>query len=73
MRETLAAWGEDIRVRREAAGLSQRQFAAAVGTTQQHLSLIERGAVSPGDDLRVRLAAALGCSVAELFPYPEAV
>ena len=73
MRETLQQWGEALAERRKAIGMSQKDLAVAAKTTQQHLSLIERGAVSPRDDLRLRLAGVLGVSVEELFPYPAAV
>ena len=66
------AWGPEIVRRRKEAGLSQKDLSLMARTTQQHLSLIERGAVSPGDGLRMRLAAAFSTSVEELFPYPEA-
>jgi transcriptional regulator with XRE-family HTH domain len=73
MRSTLVTWGDDIVSRRKAAGLTQRELAQMAETTQQHLSLIERGSVSPGDELRMRLAAAFKTTVAELFPYPPDV
>jgi transcriptional regulator with XRE-family HTH domain len=73
MRTTLVTWGDEIVRRRKAADMTQRDLAAKVETTQQHLSLIERGAVSPGDDMRLRLAAALDTTVAELFAYPDEV
>jgi transcriptional regulator with XRE-family HTH domain len=65
--------GERLRRRRETLALTQKQLADAAGTSQQHLSFIERGAVEPRNDLKIRLAQALETSVADLFPYPEAV
>lgn len=73
MKTTLASWGDEIVRRRKAANLTQKDLAALIETTQQHLSLIERGSVSPGDDMRIRIAAALQTTVAELFPYPDQV
>ena len=66
-------WGATIKARRVELNLTQKALAAAVDTTQQHLSFIERGAISPRDDLRQRLASALGLTVAELFRYPDEV
>ncbi|MBI3551495.1 MAG: helix-turn-helix transcriptional regulator [Elusimicrobia bacterium] len=55
--------GEVIRRRRLDLGLSQARAAAAAGLSQQHLSLIETGAVEA--DLRTlrRIARALGLEV----------
>lgn len=66
-------WGENLRSHRASAGLSQRQLADQAGTTGAHVSNIERGLTSVSDGLRMRLAAALGTTAAELFPYPDAV
>ncbi|MCU1590069.1 MAG: Helix-turn-helix domain [Frankiales bacterium] len=63
-------WGEEIVRRRRDRGWTQKDLAEKVRTTQQHLSLIERGAVSAGDDLRLRIAAALEVEVADLFVWP---
>lgn len=69
----IAADGERVRHRREELSMTQKQLADMAGTTQQHLSFLERGAVEPRTDLKVRLAQALSVPVAELFPYPEPV
>lgn len=71
MDDVVRAWGARIKARREALAQTQRDLAAAAGTTQQYLSQLERGAVEPGLDLKRRLAAALSTPVDRLFPYPE--
>lgn len=64
-------WGQRVREARQAAGLTQRTLAIRLGCAQQTLSAIENGERLPGDDLRLRLAAALGKDPNELFRYPE--
>ncbi len=65
-----------VRSRRERAGLAQHQLAARVGTSRQTLAAIEAARTVPGTALALRLAAALGCAVEDLFhlpgPEPEA-
>lgn len=60
--------------RRQAAGLSQRALAEAVGISRQALSAIEAGRSVPSTVLSLRLARVLGCTVEALFALPaEAV
>lgn len=66
-------WGARLREQRLAAGLTQEALALAAGSTKAHVSNIERGLSSVSDGLRMRLAAALTTTAAELFPYPDAV
>lgn len=68
---TLQEWGAAIIARRAELGLTQKDLSGRVKTSQQHLSLVERGAVEPGLDLRLRLAAALETTAEQLFPYPS--
>lgn len=68
-----ADWGARLREKRLAAGISQQALADAADSTNAHISNIERGLTSVSDKLRIRLATALGTTVAELFPYPDAV
>jgi transcriptional regulator with XRE-family HTH domain len=58
--------GRAVKERREAAGLSMRMLAARSGISSSMISDIERGAKSPTVITIVRLAAALGVSVAAL-------
>ena len=65
-------WGERLRARRLALGLSQYDLAPAAEISVPYLSLLERGVNNPGNGVRMRLAAALGTTVEDLFPYPPA-
>lgn len=65
-------WGERIRSRREAKGLKQSALAEAIGTSQQRISQWEQGDRRPPDAVRLKLAEALGTTVADLFPYEVA-
>jgi transcriptional regulator with XRE-family HTH domain len=67
------SWGARLRSRRIAVGLTQQALADQIGTTKAHVSAIERGKTSVGDAVRMRIAAALGTTTAELFPYPDAI
>lgn len=51
--------GEQIRQIREAGGLSQIQLGERAQIAQQHVSLIERGLITPTMDVLCRLADAL--------------
>jgi transcriptional regulator with XRE-family HTH domain len=51
---------ELVRALRERHNLSQAELAYRAGTTQQAVSRIERGVVSPTVEMLVRLAAACG-------------
>lgn len=56
-----------IRARRKAAGLSLEELAAAVGCTRQAAALWEAGQTLPTADRLPQLAAALGCSIDDLY------
>jgi len=64
-------WGELIRAARTQMGLSLEVLAERAGMDTSHLSRAERGLAGVGDDSRIRLAAALGQRVEDLFPYPD--
>ncbi|MEM6296288.1 MAG: substrate-binding domain-containing protein [Myxococcota bacterium] len=57
----------DVRRRRAAAKLSQRELAGAVGVSRQALSAIEAGRQTPSTAVALRLARALRCRVEDLF------
>jgi putative transcriptional regulator len=61
----------DIRVQREAAGLTQAGLAAQIGVTRQTLIAIEQGRYSPTLELAFQLARVLGVRLDDLFHYPE--
>jgi transcriptional regulator with XRE-family HTH domain len=52
-------FGQELRIARVTAGLTQRQLARLAGTTQQEVSRVERG--NPGVRLDVRCRLASGC------------
>ncbi|SRR5579871_162032 len=63
----------DVHRWRTRAGLSQRELAAHVGTSRQTLNAIEAGRTVPGTALALRLGAALGARVEDLFQMPGRV
>lgn len=56
-----------IRARRKTAGLTLIELAAQIGVTHQAIGAWERGEALPGADRLPALAAALGCSIDELY------
>jgi transcriptional regulator with XRE-family HTH domain len=58
--------------RRSARGLSQRELADLVGTTQSAIARLEAGGRPPRIDTLLRIADALGCDLhVELIPRTE--
>jgi predicted transcriptional regulator len=57
----------EIRALREKKGLSQRQLAELVGTTQSAIARLEGGRISPSLPTLDRIAAALGAEVTVSF------
>lgn len=66
-------WGASLQEKRRAAGLSQTDLAKLVKATQGQVSEWETGTRPPTDLLKMRLADALGCTLADLFPWPAAL
>ena len=62
-----------LRNLRRARTLNQTDLARLVGVSQQTLSKMERGLLTPSPDLRARLAAILGVAAHELEHDREAV
>lgn len=60
-------FGENVRARRRALGLTQRQFAERIDTDAFQVSRWERGVVRPTDVTLARLAEALGVEFAWFF------
>ncbi|MBI4696154.1 MAG: helix-turn-helix domain-containing protein [Gammaproteobacteria bacterium] len=58
---------ESLASLRLAAGLSQAQLAARVGTSQPHIARIEMGKTDPGTDLIARIAEALEQNASRIF------
>lgn len=68
--EVLRDWGKRLRARRGL--ITQERLAELAGVDQSTISRIERGDLKRiSDDLKWKLAGALGCTVDEVFPYPN--
>jgi predicted transcriptional regulator len=64
-----AAIAQDVAERRQERGLSQRELAELVGTTQSAIARLERGGRPPRIDTLLRIADALDCDLSvELRP-----
>ena len=57
----------DLPERRETAGLSQADLAAAAGVTRQTINAIERERYDPSLELAFELAAYFECRIEDLF------
>lgn len=62
-------WGEAVKARRKALGMSQNELAQASGLQQAAVSKVECGRLSPADGTRIAIARALQVEVGELFQY----
>lgn len=68
--EVLADWGQRVRERR--ASITQEKLAELARVDQSTISRLERGQLDRvSDDLKWKIAGALGTTVATLFPYPN--
>jgi predicted transcriptional regulator len=64
-----AAIAEKVSERRNAKGMSQRELALLVGTTQSAIARLERGGRPPRIDTLLKIAEALECElIVELVP-----
>ena len=64
-----AAIAEQVAERRQDRGMSQRELAELVGTTQSAIARLERGGRPPRIDTLLRISDALDCDlVVELKP-----
>ena len=62
-------WGENIANVRKMRGFeTQQAFADALGVEQQSVSRWELGHAAPRDQMKLKIAATLGCEVRMLFP-----
>src|SRR5436305_13627637 len=67
-----AAIAGKVAERRQQTGLSQRELAEIVGTTQSAIARLERGGRPPRIDALLRIAEALDCDLAaELKPRSQ--
>ena len=58
-----AAVADQVAERRQQRGLSQRELAELVGTTQSAIARLERGGRPPRIDTLLRIAEALDCEL----------
>jgi len=72
-----AELGNEIRSRRQATGISLREFAAATGVSSSYISSVERGISRPSLATLQRIAATLGTNIAAMLgdvaPDPAAL
>jgi len=62
----------EVRERRDEAGLSQADLAEAVGVTRQTINAIERERYDPSIELAFELARHFDCRIEDLFdPDPD--
>jgi putative molybdopterin biosynthesis protein len=61
----------DVRSKRQAAGLSQQALATRCGLTRQAINAIEAGHYAPSTTVALWLARVLGCPVEALFRLPD--
>lgn len=66
-------WGDRVKARREALRFTQRTLAELAETSQGAIWKIEHGLLAPRDDLKARIAAALGTRIGLLFPHADEV
>jgi transcriptional regulator with XRE-family HTH domain len=64
--------GEEVRRRREELGLSGAQLAARASMSPSAVSQIETGKRTPSSGSVIKLSAALGVEVGDLYPVGEA-
>lgn len=69
--ELHAQWGQRLRQARKEQGISLRDITAKAGLHKSHYCRIEAGETVPSDELRMRLASALGVRVEQIFSYPD--
>ncbi len=60
-------FGDVIRVRREALGLSQEELAEGVGCHRNYMGRIERGEQNITLRMMLRISKALGCTAQDLM------
>lgn len=70
LRTETATWGRNVHERRKELGLTLDHVAMLADTTPQTVHKVEHGQIVPRDELRLSLALALFCEVADLFPAP---
>ena len=60
-----------LKLVRTELGLTQAELAARVGVSRKTINTVENGVFVPSTTLALKLAAALGCKVEDLFQLAE--
>lgn len=60
-----------LKLVRTELGLTQAELAARVGVSRKTVNTVENGVFVPSTTLALKLAAALGCKVEDLFQLAE--
>jgi len=69
---TSQLFGERLRERRRARGLTQSQICEQTGLTKAYVSLVERGRANPTLDTMIKLAEAVGAEAWDMIrPAPD--
>ena len=63
--------GNRLREAREAAGWTQAELAERIGMSRKTVNTVENGVFVPSTIVALKLAAALGCTVEDLFFLAE--
>ena len=61
-------WGKNMKLYREAKGVSREQMAGDLHSTEATLSRWEAGVVMPNDERKIEIADYLGIPAVTLFP-----
>lgn len=69
--ELQTRWGQRLRALRAQRDLSLSDLASLVEITKGQLSRIENGLSGASDEVKVRIAAAYGVRVEDIWTYPE--
>ncbi|MFT4040718.1 MAG: helix-turn-helix transcriptional regulator [Thermomicrobiales bacterium] len=67
MSESAPVWRNRIKEHREALGISQAELARRIGTTRQHLSLLESQQKVATVETLLRLEREFGCGLDDLI------
>lgn len=65
-------WGQNIKLQRKVADMSQAELAAALGIHQSAVSRWEKGITAPTIENQLAIARVLGSDARILFAYPTA-
>lgn len=73
MQDLLQGWGERVAEERVAAGLSRQSLADRCGVHAVTIWRVEFGKLNPNDELKWKIAGALGIRMDLLWAWPRIV